>query len=743
MKKGPTKSIIHTVVLVIGVVAAVFLVASILESVILACLYGLDLAGVEEKKVEERYVVTRLGAKSSRRGGEEDYIFWRGNKIILYTLETGKTAEYEFEKPERKGIEPGVIIGSQAYYALTDHSVRRFDWEKQTDEEIFSEKEILDMCGWEEWPEASYIYIKRSKDCFWLQVCSGGVIRDTDIWSEAHIYICPVEGDMKTDCMEVNTLFPEEDRTGRDQVIRYQDLRIRRYYDERSQVYRISELREAKQRIIFRKWGQFSYHMAGKPEEREITCLSQDSYSYAHLQDNDITEENGEFIGLLQVPKNIRCDPINPPQDELKYDVLFRLEPQTGESSILYSPWNKSTRIIGYQDGMIYLLRNFKIYSRAVESEEEKQIAELPKDTYYEFDWQGDYLIVINRDGIYGAYKVLEEAREEAAAAEIPKVETEKSHTILAADICAAPRYDYENTPLAEYIEADIAWNKEMEEKMGESFPLEIDYHLFDFNGDGVEDYLLCEEGRLFDGLAGNSVEIFIQEEDGVRCVLSRLMRLHTPSGHNKLSVLDEKTDGYYAIAPPWGGEIPRDAILRYHAETGRYECGIKGGWHSVMPEDSDFVHFRDLARNHDILAYDICSSPKYDYENTPLADYIEEEFVTYTEELSKSVGEQISVEIDYHLFDFNGDGVEDYLLCVSGSPFCGSGGNHVEIYIQEEDGVRQVLNITERLHVSLSEHEMLMILDEKNDGYYALAFEESNYILRYNAETGRYDFIR
>lgn len=370
-------------------------------------------------------------------------------------------------------------------------------------------------------------------------------------------------------------------------------------------------------------------------------------------------------------------------------------------------------------------------------------------DTVYELFDNGE----MEADEDYSFYSIkdvtgwAEEADEpleevDETLVEETEVEIEKSHSILASDICDSPKYDYENTPLAEYIEADIAWNKEMEEKMGESFPLEIDYHLFDFNGDGVEDYLLCEEGRLFHGLAGNSVEIFIQEKDGVRCVLSRLMRLHTPSGHNELAVLDEKTDGYYAIAPPWGGEIPEDVILRYHAETGRYESGIKSGWHSVMPEDSDFVHFRDLARNHDILAYDICSAPKYDYENTPLADYIEEEFVTDTEELSKRVGEQISVEIDYHLFDFNGDGVDDYLLCVFGSPFCGSGGNHVEIYIQEEDGVRKVLDITARLHVSLSEHEMLTVLDEKNGGFYALAFEESNYILRYNTETERYDFI-
>ncbi len=319
--------------------------------------------------------------------------------------------------------------------------------------------------------------------------------------------------------------------------------------------------------------------------------------------------------------------------------------------------------------------------------------------------------------------------------------ELEKNHKILAYDICSSPKYDYENTPLAEYIEADIAWNEEMEEIMGKQFPLEIDYHLFDFNGDGVKDYLLCKKGRLFDGREGNSVEIFIQEEDGVRCVLSRVMRLHETSGHSELAVLNEKTDGYYAIVPPFGGVIPEEIILEYHAKTKQYEGEDSAKYGGMMPENSDFVNFRDLDKNHKVLAYDICSSPKYDYENTPLADYIEEEFVAYTEKLSKKTGETIPIEIDYHLFDFNDDGVDDYLLCISGGPFCGSGGNHVEIYIQEEDGVRSVLDITARLHVSLSEHEMFTVLDEKTNGYYAIAFEESHDILRYHAEEGQYDF--
>lgn len=315
-------------------------------------------------------------------------------------------------------------------------------------------------------------------------------------------------------------------------------------------------------------------------------------------------------------------------------------------------------------------------------------------------------------------------------------------NSIYQYNICSSPKCDYENTPLAEYVENDIAWNEEMSQKMGKSFPMEIDYHRFDFNDDGVEDYLLCESGPLFNGRWGNGVQIFIQEEDGMKCVLSTLMGLHrSPTDHESLMILDEKTNGYYAIVLPHGGEdIPEEAVLRYNEKTGKYDLPADKSW-GFMTADSDFVNFRDLERNHKILAYDICSSPKYDYENTPLAAYIEESYVTETEETSKRTGNELTMEIDYHQFDFNGDGVEDYLLCVWGSLYCGSGGNNVEIWIQEEGGVRKVLDITTRLHNSLSDHGMLTVLDEKTGGYYAIVLPESNYILRYDEETGQYGF--
>ncbi|MDE7198506.1 MAG: hypothetical protein K2O15_06440 [Lachnospiraceae bacterium] len=342
----------------------------------------------------------------------------------------------------------------------------------------------------------------------------------------------------------------------------------------------------------------------------------------------------------------------------------------------------------------------------------------------------------------------------EQTKSEIP----EKNYKILADDICSSPKYDYENTPLAKYIEADITWNEEVSKKEGKSLSLEIDYHMFDFNDDGIEDYLLCKSGPLFNG-NGNSVEIFIQEKEGIRLVLSMPMILHNSlSDHENLIVLDEKNNGYYAIVPPY-----KDFILRYDAEE---------EWYSgeVMQEDASgtdesqtetsvdetnegtelkeevmkgerynnyFVNLEDLEKYHKILQYDICSSPKYDYKNTPLAEYVEE--VKRRIEKKNGAEETARLKIDYHMFDFNDDGFDDYMLCVYGTRFTQD--DEVAIFIQEEEGLRRVFYIDVELHDESLNHSKLTVLDEKTNGYYAIVPPYGNYILRYDIETEQYDF--
>ena len=70
--------------------------------------------------------------------------------------------------------------------------------------------------------------------------------------------------------------------------------------------------------------------MEGDPEEHGIGCLNKTEYRYSEIQQDKLTTENGEIIGLVHVVKNFRCDPSGSLQKQLRYDVLFRLNPETG-----------------------------------------------------------------------------------------------------------------------------------------------------------------------------------------------------------------------------------------------------------------------------------------------------------------------------------------------------------------------------------------------------------------------------
>ena len=99
---------------------------------------------------------------------------------------------------------------------------------------------------------------------------------------------------------------------------------------------------------------------------------------------------------------------------------------------------------------------------------------------------------------------------------------------------------------------------------------------------------------------------------------------------------------------------------------------------------------------------------------------------------------------MDYHLFDFNDDGLEDYLVCIYAFSWTGSGGNHVDILVQEEGGTfREILSITIPTinYEPPDNHEAVVVLDEKTDGYYAIVLPGSNRILRYDIEKDWYEF--
>ncbi|MDE7253475.1 MAG: hypothetical protein K2O32_11110 [Acetatifactor sp.] len=167
-----------------------------------------------------------------------------------------------------------------------------------------------------------------------------------------------------------------------------------------------------------------------------------------------------------------------------------------------------------------------------------------------------------------------------------------------------------------------------------------------------------------------------------------------------------------------------------------------------ISPLRYPFVDFSYIEENHEILEYDICTVPQYDWENTLLGE--NEELRSDAEEHEKfakwcnSLGEAhvpLDLDLEYFPFDFNDDGLEDYLVCTSSWDFCGSLGNLVRIYVQEEGGtLKEVLYVTAPLHVDDGIHARFTVLNEKTDGYYAIVLT-SNRILRYDKDTGKYEF--
>jgi hypothetical protein len=108
------------------------------------------------------------------------------------------------------------------------------------------------------------------------------------------------------------------------------------------------------------------------------------------------------IIGIVQITEGIRgLPPINYIRSgQLKKELLVSLNYKTGESEILYNTKNNSTRIIGFGNGNIYLLKKGKIICRTISDGSEKEIYTLSYDgdNQLYFSWCGSKLVIFDRD---------------------------------------------------------------------------------------------------------------------------------------------------------------------------------------------------------------------------------------------------------------------------------------------------------------------------------------------------------
>ena len=115
-----------------------------------------------------------------------------------------------------------------------------------------------------------------------------------------------------------------------------------------------------------------------------------------------MTVEDGKIIGLTSALYNYPYV-----QSSLAFDFLFEVDPETGQVRILYSQKENMPRIIGYKDGMVYLMENYKLYREPIDGGERVELFDLPEENTMYFEWYGDYLMIRDSEKkIIGAYLV-------------------------------------------------------------------------------------------------------------------------------------------------------------------------------------------------------------------------------------------------------------------------------------------------------------------------------------------------
>lgn len=134
-----------------------------------------------------------------------------------------------------------------------------------------------------------------------------------------------------------------------------------------------------------------------------------DSVHFSWLPGHYVVEDKKLYI-LIQYAKPPHV--INPNQDSNYFDALIEVDPIAGDSKVLFKTKSNMPRIVAYEEGFVYLFREYQISSYNLATGEEKKLADLPEKDSLIFDCVNGKIFVYEWETAYHSLVEVVELRD-------------------------------------------------------------------------------------------------------------------------------------------------------------------------------------------------------------------------------------------------------------------------------------------------------------------------------------------
>ncbi len=362
------------------------------------------------------YLVEHINSEVNCKANNTDYFYSNGRGVFRYSLKEGITTACVFIDDLQYTIEDFAVWNDYIYYVRENSEeceLWKCNYETGEETMLLSDDDITMYNDGEKLKRGIY-----GRSHFYIDIYEDYLFYS--IYYEPE-YICPVEGDILKDSFCISTLFEDDNKSGDIRETEFEGINIKGHYDFEHERYETIEIRGRKGEKILYTYNQdnilvngkrvnfvkepgtynFQYSFEGEEEQHDIECLCEEKYEYSKIQDEHLTVENGKIIGMISVSRHPNIDSYLY-QSNIDSDILFDLDIETGESEILYDTKSNQEKIIGYEDGTLYLVRGGKVYSHLLDGGQEKELFDLPAEKEYIIDWQAGYLIIRDEDSSNG-----------------------------------------------------------------------------------------------------------------------------------------------------------------------------------------------------------------------------------------------------------------------------------------------------------------------------------------------------